>query len=96
MDEDPYYVAGYVALTHEHGFGFADDLVEWMADHYQGEHDSPAAYAEHLYDECYAHDSKGMPDWVETDWDASADNLSVDVDYVEHPGSYSTHVFWKH
>lgn len=96
MQEDPYYVAGFVAAIHEYGFGFADDLNEWMSDNYRGEFDSPAEYAENVYDECYAHDASGMPDWVVTDWDASAEQLGYDFDYVTHPESYSTHVFWRH
>lgn len=96
FDEEPYNVGGFVAATHEYGFGFADDLNEWMSDHYQGEHDSPAAYAENFYDDVEAHNVSGMPDWVEVDWAESADNLKYDVDYVEHPETLMTHVFWRH
>lgn len=96
IDEDPYYVGGFVAAIHEYGFGFSDDLNTWMSDNYRGEFDSPAAYAENVYDECYAHDASGMPDWVVTDWEASAEQLGYDDDYVTHPESYSTHVFYRH
>jgi|SRR5882757_3581553 len=96
LDEDPYYAAGFVAAIHEYGFGFSDDLNTWMQDNYRGEFDSPAAYAEHMYDECYAPDASGMPDWVVTDWEASAEQLGYDDDYVTHPESYSTHVFYRH
>lgn len=96
FDEDPYYVAGFVAAIHEYGFGFSDDLNTWMQDNYRGEFDSPAAYAENLYDDCYASGVEGMPSWVHVDWDASAQELSYDDDYVTHPESYSTHVFYRH
>ncbi len=96
IDEDPYYVAGFVAAIREYGFGFSDDLNTWMQDNYRGEFDSPADYAEHTYDECYAADSEGMPSWVVTDWEASARQLGYDDDYVTHPESYSTHVFYRH
>lgn len=96
LDEEPFQVGGLVAAVHEKGFGFADDLNEWMGDNYHGEWESPAAYAENLYDDCYSGDSSGMPDWVVTDWDASAEQLGYDYDYVTHPESYSTHVFWAH
>lgn len=96
MQEDPYYAGGFVAAIHEYGFGFADDLNEWMSDNYRGEFDSPADYAEHTYDELYAHDVTGMPSWVAVDWEASARELGYDDDYVTHPESYSTHVFYRH
>ncbi len=96
FDEDTYRTDGLVAAIHEYGFGFADDLNEWMDDNYRGEFDSPAAYAENVYDELYAHDVSGMPSWVCVDWEASADELGYDDDYVTHPETYSTHVFYRH
>lgn len=96
FDEDTYRTDGLVAAVHEYGFGFADDLNEWMDDNYRGEFDSPAAYAENVYDELYAHDVSGMPSWVCVDWEASADELGYDDDYVTHPETYSTHVFYRH
>lgn len=96
MQEEDWYAGGFVAAVHEYGFGFADDLNEWMSDNYRGEFDSPADYAEHTFDELYAHDVTGMPTWVTVDWEDSARELGYDDDYVTHPESYSTHVFYRH
>jgi hypothetical protein len=96
FDEDPYYVASLVAVTHEKGFGFSDDLSDWMQDHYQGEYEDAASYAENFYGDVYAQSVEGMPDWVSVDWKDSADNLKYDVEYIEHPESHKTHVFWQH
>ncbi len=96
MQEEGWYAGGFVAAIHEYGFGFADDLNEWMSDNYRGEFDSPADYAEHTFDELYAHDVTGMPTWVTVDWEDSARELGYDDDYVTHPESYSTHVFYRH
>jgi hypothetical protein len=96
MNEDPYYAAGFVAAIHENGFGFASDLNEWMQDHYQGEYASAADYAENFFNDVHSHDVTGMPDWVSVDWEDSADNLKYDVEFIEHPESGMTHVFWRH
>lgn len=91
MDE-PYRAAGVVNAVREYGFG--SDLTDtWMDDHYNGEWESPAAYAENLVEDCY---TMKIPDFVSIDWDDTADTLGQDYDYVTDPETGMVHVYWKH
>lgn len=83
---------GLIAAVKEYGFG-TDLTSEWMDDHYHGEWDSPAAYAENLVEDCYSLD---IPAFVSIDWDDTADELGYDYDYVTDAENYSTHVFSRH
>lgn len=88
-DTNEHRQTGLIAAVSEYGFD-TDLTSEWMDDHYNGEWESPAAYAENLVEDCYSVD---IPDFVSIDWDDTADTLAQDYDYVTDAESYTTHVF---
>lgn len=88
-DGNEYRHTGLIAAVKEYGFG-TDLTSEWMDDHYNGEHDSAADYAEELVSDCY---DMQIPDFVSVDWEDTADTLSQDYDYVQDENTYGIHVF---
>lgn len=91
-DNHEYRQTGLIAAVKEYGFG-TDLTSEWMDDHYHGEWDSPAAYAENLVEDCYTCD---IPSFVSIDWEDTANELGYDYDYVTDAENYNTHVFSRH
>lgn len=91
-DKHEFRQTGLIAAVKEYGFD-TDLTSEWMDDHYSGEWDSPAAYAENLVEDCY---DMELPDFVSVDWDDTADTLGQDYDYVTDSETYGTHVFNRH
>ena len=83
---------GLIAAVKEYGFD-TDLTSEWMDDHYSGEWDSRAEWAENLVTDCYTLD---IPSFVSVDWDDTADELGYDYDYVTDAENYNTHVFSRH
>lgn len=90
--DDPYRAAGVVNAAKEYGMD-SDMTAEWFDDHYHGEHSSAADYVESLVEDGYTTD---IPDFVEIDWDATADNLSQDYDFVDDPETGAVHVFSRY
>lgn len=88
-DPNEYRHNGIVAAVKEYGFD-TDLTSEWMDDHYNGEHNSAADYAEELVTDCY---DMQIPDFVSVDWEDTADTLSQDYDYVQDENTYGIHVF---
>ena len=64
-------------------FDIAD--VSSCRDAYQGQYDSGADFAQQLAEDC-GDVPRDMPSWIEIDWKASWDNLTVD--YVECGDGY--------
>lgn len=91
-DPQEYRQKGLIAAVGEYGFG-TDVTSEWMDDHYHGEWDSAADYAENLVSDCY---DMQLPDFVSVDWEDTADTLSQDYDYVTDAESYGVHVFSRY
>lgn len=61
--------------------------VEDIKDAFQGYHDSGAAFAEQIAEDC-GEIPKGMPSWIVIDWEASWEcNLRHDYSSVQHEGS---------
>ena len=61
---------------------------EYM-DAYHGAHESEADWAEEFVKDCYSLD---IPDFVEIDWEATAENLSQDMSFYHAPDG-TVHVF---
>ncbi len=91
MDE-PYRAAGVVNAAKEYGID-SDMTDTWMDDHYHGEWSSEAEYAENLVSDCFTTD---IPDFVEIDWDETANNLSDDYDFVTDRETGAVHVFSRY
>lgn len=91
-DPHEYRHTGLIAAVAEYGFG-TDLTSEWMDDHYSGEWDSRAEWAENFVTDCYTLE---IPSFVSVDWDDTADELGYDYDYVTDAENYNTHVFSKH
>lgn len=83
----------YAAAVSEYGWDTGHMSDDWFQDNYHGQWDSPAAYAENLADDTGAVDTDNA-DWVVIDWDASADQLSYDYDFVTF--NFDSHVFYRH
>lgn len=81
----------FAAAVTEYGWDTGHLSEDWMEDNYRGVFESPAAYAENLAADVCEIDT---PDWVVIDWDASAEQLGYDDDYVTF--DYMTHVFYRH
>lgn len=83
----------YAAAVSEYGWDTYHLSDEWFQDNYHGQWDSPAAYAENLADDTGAVNTDNA-DWVVIDWDASAEQLSYDYDFVTF--NFDSHVFYRH
>lgn len=88
MVDDSYRYAAYIAYVVRYGWDASELTEEWMNDHYHGSWGSAADYAEILVDDFY---EMTTPDFVEIDWEATAENLETDYDFVSYYGEI--HVF---
>lgn len=89
--EDSHRYEGYIAHVIEYGWDASQLNESWMDDNYRGAWPSAADYVEDLVTDCY---EMNTPDFVEIDWEATAENLESDYDFAYYYGSY--HVFSRY
>jgi len=75
-------------------FSEVEEATEQLEEHYQGEYDSPCAFATQLFDELYL---ASIPETVQPyiDYEAFARDIFIEDYYVLKVG-YHTHVFSRH
>lgn len=83
----------YAAAVSEYGWDMGHMSDEWFQDNYRGQWESPEEYAENFAEDVCGLPSD-LPSWIVIDWDASADQLAYDEDFVTF--NYETHVFYRH
>lgn len=88
--DDGHRADAYVAHIKEYGWDASQLTTEWMDDNYRGGWSSAADYVEDLVTDCY---EMNVPDFVEVDWESTAENLESDYDFVYYYGQI--HVFRK-
>lgn len=91
LESGNYPPAAFFAAITEYGWD-ADTLSDdWMGDHFRGEWDSAADWAEEFVTDCYNLD---IPSFVCVDWEGTADELDYDYDFVTY--NLMVYVFDKH